>query len=107
MHVDRTEKLYVIFVTALLGVFAIAIGVGSIANGIQIPAPELRVDPRTVATPGVSPFGDPVEQRLREIGPNRYEVYILAQTWLYSPSNSKFKNKVTERRAYDILVVLS
>ena len=107
MHVDRTEKLYVIFVTALLGVFAIAIGVGGVANGIQIPAPELRVDPRTVATPGVSPFGDPVEQRLREIGPNRYEVYILAQTWLYSPSNSKFKNKVTERRAYDILVVLS
>ncbi|MFQ5398292.1 MAG: cytochrome c oxidase subunit II [Anaerolineae bacterium] len=86
MHVDRSEKIFIISSVILLVVFALAVGISGFAYGIQVPAPELRVDPRTVATPGASPFGDPVEERLRELAPGKYEVYILAQTWAYQPN---------------------
>lgn len=87
MHIDNTERRYVIFTVVLLIVFALALAIGGVANGIKLPAPELIVDPRTVSTPGASPFGDPVEQRVREIAPGKYEAYILSQAWKFSPGS--------------------
>ncbi len=86
MHVDRTEKLFIAGAIALLVVFALAVGISGFAYGIQVPLPEQRVDPQTVATPGASPWGDPVEERVRELAPGRYEAYILGQTWVFQPS---------------------
>lgn len=86
MHVDRTEKLFIIGAIVLLVVFALAVGISGFAYGIQLPLPEQRVDPQTVATPGVSPFGDPVDERVRELAPGKYEAYILSQTWVFLPS---------------------
>jgi cytochrome c oxidase subunit 2 len=85
MHVDRREKIYIIFSIVMLVTFATALGVSAFVSGFQVPQPVEVVDPRTVATPGVSPFGDPVEERVRELAPNRYEAYILAQTWSFLP----------------------
>jgi cytochrome c oxidase subunit 2 len=87
MHVDRTERIFIIGSVVLVIVFALAIAVSSIAFGIQVPRPEMLVDPRTVATPGVVPgFGDPVEERVRELAPGNYEAYIMSQTWVFQPS---------------------
>jgi cytochrome c oxidase subunit 2 len=60
--------------------FAVAISVAGFAFGIQVPSPEQRVDPRTVADSG--PWADP---GLRELSPGKYEAYILAQTWSFLP----------------------
>lgn len=86
MHIDRTERTYIIISIVLIVVFAAALAVSGLAYGIQVPAPEQRVDPRTIATPAAgNPFGDPVNERVRELAPGRYEAYILAQTWVFLP----------------------
>ena len=90
MHIDRNERNYLIIASVILVIFFLAVTVGAAANGIQVPSPELRVDPRTVATPGVSPFGDPAEERIRELAPGKYEVYILASAWKFSPGSVNY-----------------
>jgi len=89
MHMDKRERNYIGISVLLLLIFATALMVSAFAYGIQVPVPYERVDPKTVATPGASPWGDPVEERVRELAPNKYEAYILAQTWVFLP------NKIT------------
>lgn len=84
MHIDRYERLYLYGAIALLAIFFLAIAVSSFAYGIQVPAPYEQVDPRTVATPP-SPWGLPEEERLRELAPGEYEVYLLGQMWQFTP----------------------
>ena len=86
MHIDRSEKIYIIGSIILLVVFASAIVISGFAFGIQVPLPEAQVNPNTVATPGVSPWGNPPEERVRELAPGKYEAYLLAQTWVFSPA---------------------
>ena len=85
MHMDRRERNYLIFTIALLAVFAALLLGSSFAYGIQVPQPVDRVDPRTVATPP-SPWGAPIEERVRELAPNKYEAYVLAQIWSFTPN---------------------
>ena len=80
MHIDPYEKNWIRLSIGLLVAFAIAVTVAGFAMGIQVPTPEQRVDPRTVAESG--PWADP---GLRELSPGKYEAYILAQTWQFSP----------------------
>ena len=82
MHIDPYERSWIIVSIILLIIFAIAISVAGFALGIQVPSPEQRVDPRTVATDPNSPWSDP---GLRELSPGKYEAYILAQTWAFLP----------------------
>lgn len=86
IHIDSRERNFIIGTTVLLLIFGTAVLVSSFAFGIQIPAPVERIDPRVVATPGQSPWGDPVDERVRELAANKYEVYILAQAWSFQPS---------------------
>lgn len=86
MHVDRTEKIFIFGSIVLVVIFALAIAVSSIAYGIQVPAPYEQVNPNTIATPGNSPWGAPVDERVRELAPGVYEAYILAQTWVFLPN---------------------
>jgi cytochrome c oxidase subunit 2 len=86
MHVDRTEKIFIFGSIVLVVIFALAIAVSSIAYGIQVPAPYEQVNPNTVATPGNSPWGAPIDERVRELAPGVYEAYILAQTWVFQPN---------------------
>jgi len=80
MNIDPYERNWIIISMVLAVVFAIIIAVAGFAFGIQVPSPEQRVDPRTVATEG--PWADP---GLRELSPGKYEAYILAQTWSFLP----------------------
>ncbi|HRQ42533.1 MAG TPA: cytochrome c oxidase subunit II [Chloroflexota bacterium] len=89
MQIDTRERNYIGISVLLMLIFATALMVSAFAYGIQVPVPYERVDPNTVATPGASPWGDPVNERVRELAPNKYEAYILAQTWVFLP------NKVT------------
>ena len=85
IHIDARERNFIIGTTILLLIFGTAVLVSSFAFGFQVPAPIERIDPRIVATPGQSPWGDPVEERVRELAPNKYEAYILAQAWNFQP----------------------
>ncbi len=85
MHIDSYERNWMIFSFILLVLFASAVAVAAFGMGIQVPAPEERVDPRTVATDPNSPWSNP---GLREIAPGKYDAYILARAvpqWEYLP----------------------
>jgi len=86
MHIDRYERLFIYAAVALLVVFMGALAVSSFAFGIRVPTAYERVDPRTVATPP-SPWGLASEERIRELSPGNYEVYLLAQMWQFSPNS--------------------
>lgn len=83
MHIDPYERTWMIVSVALLVVFFIAVTIAGFALGIQLPGPELRVDPQTVDAPG-QPWS-PENVGLRELAPGKYEAYILAQTWMFTP----------------------
>jgi len=85
LHIDRYERGWLIISFVLLVLFASAVSVAAFGLGIQVPAPEQRVDPRTVATDPNSPWSNP---GLREIAPGKYDAYILARAipqWEYLP----------------------
>ena len=83
IHVHTYEKWWIALTAVMLLAFTAAISVSAFANGIQLPVPEARVDPKTIAqTP---PFDNP---GLRELAPGKYEAYVLAQAspWKYYPA---------------------
>jgi cytochrome c oxidase subunit 2 len=85
MHIHPFERNWMIFSAVLLVLFAAAVSVAAFGLGIQVPTPEQRVDPRTVATDPNSPWSKP---GLREVAPGKYDAYILAHaipTWEYLP----------------------
>lgn len=86
MHVHPYERGWIIVSILLLVLFATAVATAAFALGIQVPIPEQRVDPRTVATDPNSPWSKP---GLREIAPGKYEAYVLAQTWQFLPKEIK------------------
>ncbi|MCP5096615.1 MAG: cytochrome c oxidase subunit II [Chloroflexi bacterium] len=90
IHMDRSERNYLIGTLSLLVVFASIVMVSSFAYGIQLPTPVERVDPRTVADDPDSPWSAPAEERIRELAPGKYEVYVLAQIWKFSPGSTNY-----------------
>ncbi len=88
IHVHTYEKWWIALTIVMLVAFTAAISVSAFANGIQLPSPEARVDPKTIAqTP---PFDKP---GLRELSPGKYEAYILAQAspWKFYPAEIRVK----------------
>ena len=86
MHIDPKERTYIVVTVALVLIFATAVMVSAFGYGIQVPVPYAEVNPNEVATPGMSPWGEPVNERVHELAPNKYEAYILAQTWSFLPN---------------------
>ncbi len=83
LYIDRYERAWLIITIALLAIFAIIIGVSAFGMGIQVPLPEQRVDPRTVASDPNSPWSNP---GVREVVPGKkYDVYITARIWQFNP----------------------
>jgi len=85
MHIDPYERGWIIFSIVLIILFASAVAFAAFGLGIQVPAPEQRVDPRTVATDPQSPWSKP---GLQEVAPGKYNAYILARAvpqWEYLP----------------------
>lgn len=88
MHIDPYERTWMIVSGVMLVVFLVAVSVAGFAMGIQLPNPDRRVDPATVATDPNSPW-HPDNVGLRELSPGKYEAYILAsqlQGWRFIPN---------------------
>lgn len=81
LHVDRYEAAWIRIALIVTVVFILAIITASASYGIQAPGVYARIDPATALTPP-SPFADP---QLREIAPGRYELYVRAQLWSFTP----------------------
>jgi cytochrome c oxidase subunit 2 len=83
LHIHPIERLWIIISFTMIGVFAAAVLVAGFAYGFQLPVPEDRiVDPRLVATPGATAFGEP---GLRTLSEGVMEARVLAQAWSFSP----------------------
>ena len=81
MEVDAYERRWMILTAATLAVLFLAVLVSAFALGITVPGVSGQVSPdRLDRTP---PFDRP---GLREVGPGRYEAYIIAHIWAYSPN---------------------
>jgi cytochrome c oxidase subunit 2 len=83
IHVHTYEKWWIVLSVIMLVALTAAVGISAFVVGIQVPSPEARVDPKTVAqTP---PFDNP---GLRELAPGKYDAYVLAQAspWKFYPS---------------------
>jgi cytochrome c oxidase subunit 2 len=80
LHIDPIERTWIMISMGVLIIFLIAVTIAGFAMGIQVPAPVARVNPNTVATEGQ--FANP---GLRELAPGKYEAFIMAQTWQFTP----------------------
>jgi cytochrome c oxidase subunit 2 len=94
IHIDRYEKAWLGFAVAMLVIFAAAVTTSAFVIGIQLPAPVARIDPKLVATPGATLFGEP---GVRELAPQHLEARVLARTWQFEPKEIRVKagDKVT------------
>jgi cytochrome c oxidase subunit 2 len=82
LHVDRFEGAWMRIAVAVLAIFFISILVSAFASGFQVPGVYQRIDPTKLYEPG-SPFAEP---GLRELAPGKYEAYIRAQIWSFTPN---------------------
>ena len=83
MNIDPYERGWMIFSVVLLVAFFALVTVAGFSMGIQLPGPELRVDPTTVDAEGEPWHPDNVG--LRELAPGKYEAYVLSQVWSFNP----------------------
>jgi cytochrome c oxidase subunit 2 len=81
LHIDPYEKTWIFITAGLLVVFAVAVFVAGFAMGIQVPAPQQRVNPQLVATEWADRTTEP-----RKIAEGKYEVYIIARAWSFIPN---------------------
>ena len=80
MHIPFYERVFMVLSVAVLVAFFVAIVVASAGLGVRLPEPVGRVDPqRLTETP---PFDRP---GVRAVGPNRYEVVMVARAWRFEP----------------------
>ena len=79
-HADPYERNWMVFSVVLLVAFAATVALAGFALGFQVPGNETRVDPNTVADS--PPWSEP---GLRDLGNGEYEVYMLAQQYLFQP----------------------
>jgi cytochrome c oxidase subunit 2 len=82
LHVDRYESVWMRLSFVVLAIFFVAIVVSAFSAGFQVPGVYQRIDPATLMDAD-SPFSTP---QVRELAPGRYEAYIRAQIWLFTPS---------------------
>lgn len=86
IHIDPYERNWMIISAILLVLFATAVSVAAFGMGIQVPAPEQRVDPGEPWQP--TPIAHGRIPGLREIEPGKYDAYVLARaipSWEYLP----------------------
>lgn len=81
LHINPFERTWLIISIATLVGFVLAITVAAFAFGIQVPSPEARVDPKTLNQ--TEPWSKP---GLRELAPDKYEVYIVSRMFQFNPS---------------------
>lgn len=77
MHIHPYERLWIRLSIALLVVFAVAVAVSSLSLGIRVPG---------VEQPPVAVAASTNQGWMRELGPGRYEVNIVARMWGFDPN---------------------
>ena len=82
IHVDRYEAAWMRISVVVIVVFFLAVVISAFSFGFQLPGVYERVDPATLYDEG-SPWADP---GLRELAPGKYELYIRAQIWSFTPN---------------------
>jgi cytochrome c oxidase subunit 2 len=82
IHIDRYEGLWIRITLIVIVVFIAAITVASLAFNITVPGVAGRVDPNNLDAPG-NPFATP---GVRELAPGKYEAYVVAQAWFFTPN---------------------
>lgn len=82
LHVDKYEAAWMRISVIAVVIFTIAVALSGFAWGIQLPGVYQRIDPATLNDPG-SPFAEP---GLRELAPGKYEAYMTAQVWSFTPA---------------------
>jgi cytochrome c oxidase subunit 2 len=81
VHVHRAERVWLIFVVALMAVFLAAITTAALVDGIVPPSRVQSIDPTQVSqTP---PFDKP---GLRKIADHVYEAYYVAHIFAFAPA---------------------
>ncbi len=81
LHVERYEGIWMRLSVIIIVIFFLAVTVAGFSAGFQVPGVYQRIDPATLYDEG-SPFANP---ELRELAPGKYEVYIRAQIWMFTP----------------------
>lgn len=81
MHIHPYERLWIRLSVIMLIVFGIAIALSSLTFGIEIPGATRRA----VAT-GLPADATPEQSWIRELGPGRYEVNMIARMWGFDPN---------------------
>jgi cytochrome c oxidase subunit 2 len=82
LHVDRYEAGWIRASVIMMTIFLGAVITASVAYGIQVPGAYSRIKPEEVMAKG-SPFADP---GVHELAPGKYEAYIRAATWSFTPN---------------------
>src|SRR5690349_14139625 len=82
LHVDHYEAIWIRVTIVMMTVFLSAVIVANVAYGVQVPGVYKRIKPNEVMAKG-SPFADP---GLHELAPGKYEAYIRAATWSFTPN---------------------
>lgn len=82
IHVDRYEGIWMRVIAVMLAIFLITVTISGFAVGFQVPGVYQRIDPTKLYEAG-SPFAEP---GLRELAPGKYEAYIRAQIWQFTPN---------------------
>ena len=81
IHVDKYEVAWMRIAGTIIVVFIAAILVAAFSFGIGVPGASGRIDPAKLDDP-TSPFSKP---GLRKLADNKYEAYMVAQTWMFVP----------------------
>lgn len=82
IQVDRYEGVWIRISAIVLVIFFLLIVVSAFSVGFQVPGVYQRIDPATLMNAD-SPFANPT---LHELAPGKYELYIRAQVWMFTPA---------------------
>ncbi|MEL6269703.1 MAG: cytochrome c oxidase subunit II [Chloroflexota bacterium] len=80
IHIDEYERLWLIGITIMLGVFFATLLAGAAIFGVRPTGQGGFVNPQQLDQ---TMFAEP---GLRHMGGNRYEAVVLAQTWFFQPN---------------------
>lgn len=81
MRIERYEKAFLGVGAGMLVIFLLALGFTSVSMGINLPGRAGEIDPASVRA--IPPFNNP---GVRELGPGRYEVVMVASAWAFQPN---------------------
>ncbi len=80
MTTEKIEKVFLAITAAMLCVFMGALFYSAFAMGVHLPDREEVIHPAEVRS--TAPFDAP---GVREVGPGRYEVVLIAAAWSFTP----------------------